>query len=156
MAVAKLKFTAAAPGVSPDHGDNGLKDDETGQPFDNAVGYPLWLWADGGTLQDRTVSDAEGGQQVSIRIAFDGLTWNMGDGTTLNCGEGTRWTSSNHEAGESSPTCGHVYEKKGGYTITATTSWTITWRAGGQTGTIPYAIGRSRAFQVGELQVIGR
>ena len=36
--IARLNFTAAAPGIGPDHGDNHLADDETGAPFDIPVG----------------------------------------------------------------------------------------------------------------------
>lgn len=155
-AIAKITFTAAAPGMGPDHHDNGLADDETGLPFDGPVGFPLWLWAAGGDTNTRAVADTQGGMNVAITVKFTSTTWSMGDGTTLTCGVGTPWVKSQaaQNPGTPSPTCGHAYQKKGGYTVTATTHWAIHWAAGGQQGDIVKAIGRSRPYQVGELQVL--
>lgn len=154
--IARLNFTAAAPGIGPDHGDNHLADDKTGAPFDIPVGYPIWLFADGGTIEPRTVTESAGGMSVRISIKVDEITWSMGDGHTKTCGVGTRWRKGAVEPATPSPTCGYVYEKKGKYTVTATTHWTISWAAGGQNGTIPFAIGRDRPYRVGELQTIIR
>ena len=154
--IARLNFTAAAPGIGPDHGDNHLADDETGAAFDAPVGYPLWLYADGGTIQPRTVTESAGGMSVRISIKVDEITWSMGDGHSQSCGVGTKWRKGAVKPATPSPTCGYVYEKKGRYTVTATTHWTINWAAGGQTGTIPFAIGRGRDYRVGELQTIIR
>lgn len=154
--IARLDFTAAAPGIGPDHGDNHLADDQTGAPFDIPVGYPIWLYADGGTIQPRTVTESAGGISVRISIKVDHITWSMGDGHTKTCGVGTKWVKGAVEPATPSPTCGYVYEKKKNYTVTATTHWTINWAAGGQTGTIPFAIGRDRPYRVGELQTIIR
>ena len=154
--IARLNFTAAAPGIGPDHGDNHLADDETGAAFDAPVGYPLWLYADGGTIQPRTVTESAGGMSVRISIKVDEITWSMGDGHSKSCGVGTKWRKGAVKPATPSPTCGYVYEKKGRYTVTATTHWTINWAAGGQTGTIPFAIGRGRDYRVGELQTIIR
>ena len=154
--IARLNFTAAAPGIGPDHGDNHLADDETGAAFDAPVGYPLWLYADGGTIQPRTVTESAGGLSVRISIKVDEITWSMGDGHSQSCGVGTKWHKGAVKPATPSPTCGYVYEKKGRYTVTATTHWTINWAAGGQTGTIPFAIGRGRDYRVGELQTIIR
>lgn len=147
-AIARLQFTAAGPGAGPTSADNDL-------PFDAPVGYPVWLWADGGTTANRTVSDAVAGMAVRITVRFDELTWDAGDGTgTFTCGKGTKWVKGAAEPAAKSPTCDHVYQDMGRYTITATTHWTITWAAGGQTGTVPMAIARSRPFSVGELQTV--
>lgn len=154
LAVAKLRFVAVGPGIGPDHGDNGLQDDKSGLSFDAPVGYPVWLWAQGGDIDTRTVSDTEGGTTVAITIELDGISWSMGDGTTQTCGPGTPWVRGAVPSGTPSPTCGHVYERRGGYRVTATTRWTITWQAGDQTGTVAKEISRSRHYQVGELQVI--
>lgn len=92
---------------------------------------------------------------VRISIKVDRIAWSMGDGHSKSCGVGTKWSKS-IEPATPSPTCGYVYEKTGRYTVTATTQWTINWSAGGQTGTIPFAIGRDRPDRVGELQTIIR
>lgn len=147
-AIARLQFTAAGAGAGPTSADNDL-------PFDAPVGYPVWLWADGGTTTSRTVSDAVDGMAVQITVRFDDLTWDAGDGTgTFTCGKGTEWVKGAAEPAAESPTCDHIYQDMGRYTITATTRWTITWAAGGQTGTVPMAIAQSRPFSVGELQTI--
>ena len=153
--IATLNFTAAAPGIGPDHDDNHLADDKTGAPFDAPVGYPLWLYADGGTIQPRTVSASAGGMTVRISIKVDRITWSMGDGNSKACGVGTKWSKS-VEPATPSPTCGYTYEKTGRYSVTATTHWTINWSAGGQTGTFPFAISRDRPYRVGELQTVIR
>jgi len=154
--IARLNFTAAAPGIGPDHDDNHLADDRTGAPFDAPVGYPLWLYADGGTIVARTVTESAGGMLVRISIKVDSITWSMGDGHSETCGIGTKWRKGAVEPATPSPTCGYTYEKTGRYTVTATTHWTINWAAGGQTGTIPFAIDRDRAYRVGELQTVIR
>lgn len=147
-AIVRLQFTAAGPGAGPTSAVNDL-------PFDAPVGYPVWLWADGGTTANRTVTDAVAGMTVQITVRFDDLTWDAGDSTgTFTCGTGTRWVKGAAEPAAKSPTCDHVYEEMGRYTITATTHWTITWAAGGQTGTVPMAIAQSRPFDVGELQTV--
>jgi len=154
--IARLNFTATAPGIGPDHDDNHLADDRTGAAFDAPVGYPLWLYADGGTIEPRTVTATAGGMSVRISIKVDSISWSMGDGHSKTCGVGTKWRKGGVEPATPSPTCGYVYEKRGRYTVTATTHWTISWAAGGQTGTIPFAIGRDRLYRVGELQTIIR
>lgn len=147
-AIARMQFTAAGPGAGPTSADNDL-------PFDAPVGYPVWLWADGGTTTDRTVGDAVAGMAVQITVHFDHLNWDAGDGSgTFTCGAGTQWVKGAAEPAADSPTCDHVYQDMGRYTITATTHWTINWAAGGQTGTVPMAIAQSRPFSVGELQTV--
>lgn len=148
VAIAKLTFTSAGPGAGPTRTDNDL-------PFDAPVGYPVWLWADGGTTADRTVSDSVQGMDVQIAVRFDQLTWNPGDGSgTFTCGTGTPWVKGGQEPAAKSPTCDYTYQEMGKYTLTATTHWTITWTAGGQTGTVPVAMAQRRPFDVGELQTI--
>ncbi len=145
--IAKLKFTAADPQAGPnrDHHDF---------PFDTAVGYPVWLWTTGGTGSD-SVTESVGPLEVSISIKVDRVIWNLGDGATLRCDKGTKWRRGT-TAGMKSPTCGHVYKAPGRYTIEATSQWTITWSAGGESGTMPYSITADRPFEVGEIHVLVR
>lgn len=147
-AIAKLQFTSAGPGAGPTRADNDL-------PFDAPVGYPVWLWADGGTTTDRSVSDSVGGMGVQIAVRFDQMEWNPGDGSgTITCGTGTPWVKGASAPAAKSPTCGYVYQEMGRYTLTASTHWTVTWTAGGQTGTVPVEMSQERAFDVGELQTV--
>ena len=88
------------------------------------------------------------------------VTWQMGDGTTVECRTaGTPYKAAYGK--KSSPDCGHVYTKSsagvpgGTYTVTATSSWVITWAGAGQTGTIRLdGLQRSVEITVGEAQVL--
>ncbi len=145
--IAKLKFTAATPQVGPNRDHHDL-------PFDTAVGYPVWLWTTGGTSRG-SVTETVGPLTVGISIELEKVVWNLGDGTTQGCDKGTKWKRG-APAGSKSPTCGHVFEKPGRYTIEATTHWTIAWSAGGQSGYMPYSITSDRPFEVGEIHVLVR
>lgn len=124
-----------------------------------AVGYPLWLWAEG-NLAPAPVSSTVAGLRVSLDAAMTGISYDLGDGTTISCGRGTKWRRGAVPAGTPSPDCGHVYTKpslpKGDYTITATTHWSVAWTAGGQAGSIPFTQTASTTLPVGELQVLVR
>lgn len=145
--IAKLKFTAADPQVGPNRDHHDL-------PFDTAVGYPLWLWTSGGTTSD-SVTESVGPLTVAVSIQLDKVTWKLGDGSTLRCDKGTKWRKG-MTPGKRSPTCGHVYKKPGKYTIEATSHWTISWTAGGESGTMPYSITADRPLEVGEIHVLVR
>ena len=131
IAVARLKLPAVGPGIGPSPDLNRWKM--------AAVGYPLWLWADGPT-QVGPVSDSVAGLSVSLRAEVSSLTFRMGDGTVVNCaGAGDKWTEA-VEPGAKAPNCGHTYTKpslpKGSYTVAALTNWAVTWTANGQSGVI--------------------
>lgn len=145
--IAKLKFNAAHPQVGPNR-------DHHNYPFDTAVGYPVWLWTVGGTRSD-SVSETVGSLAVSISVKLDKVIWDLGDGTVLRCDEGLKWRRGT-APGKKSPTCGHAYQTPGKYSIRATSHWTITWTAGGESGTLPYSITADRAFEVGEIHVLVR
>jgi hypothetical protein len=148
-AIARVQFTSAAPGAGPNRTINKL-------PFDVPVGYPVWLWAEGGTTAPRSASDSVGGRSVQLTVTFDHLTWDLGDGSRpLTCGVGTKWSRTS-QPGTTSPTCGHTYERMGDYTITATTHWRIDWVVDGVSGSQDYSLSQRRPWSVGELQVLVR
>jgi hypothetical protein len=151
IAMAQLPLKAATPGIGPPP--------ELNKWRMAAVGYPLWLWAEGNSTP-RPVSTTVQGLTVSLHASMTGIDYAMGDGTTVSCGRGTRWRRDAVAAGTPSPTCGHTYTKaslpKGSYTITATTHWNVAWTAGGQAGTIPFDQSSTRTLPVGELQVLVR
>ena len=131
IAVARLKLPAVGPGIGPSPDLNRWKM--------AAVGYPLWLWADGPT-QVGPVSDSVAGLSVSLRAEVSSLTFRMGDGAVVTCtGAGDKWTEA-VEPGAKAPNCGHTYTKpslpKGRYTVAALTNWAVTWTANGQSGVI--------------------
>jgi hypothetical protein len=71
IAVARLQLPTITPGIGPSPDLN---------PWDMAaVGYPLWLWADGPTHVG-PVSDSVAGLSVSLEAEVSSLTFRMGDG----------------------------------------------------------------------------
>jgi hypothetical protein len=101
MAVAQLKLPAVKPGVGPDPSINRWKM--------AAVGYPLWLWADGPTHVG-PVSQSVANLHVSLEAQLTSVPYQMGDGHTVTCnGPGKKWTRS-VEAGTPSR-CGYRYSK---------------------------------------------
>lgn len=124
-----------------------------------AVGYPLWIWAEG-NLDPAPVTRSVSGISVSLDASLPKIVYDLGDGTTITCGPGTPWRKGSVPAGTPSPDCGHTYAKpslpKGSYTITATTHWSVAWTAGGQSGTIPFTQTSSTTLPVGEVQTLVR
>lgn len=150
-AVARLTLRPPTPGIGPPPSINKWKM--------AAVGYPLWLWAEGST-DPGAVSDAVGGLSVRLEPRLDRLVFRMGDGKSTTCeGAGTKWTPSTTPGAES-PTCGYRYEKpslpKGNYTVTAQTRWMVDWTINGVSGSIPIVQEASTELPVGELQALVR
>lgn len=124
------------------------------------IGYNVWMWAaNPQPLSFGPYSETAtlGGQTITATARVTGVTWNMGDGTSVQCGAGTAYDQPSH-GGSASPTCGHVYteatEAGGAYTVTATSSWAVTWTGGGETGTIYLTRQTSRPVEVGQLQSV--
>jgi hypothetical protein len=124
-----------------------------------AVGYPLWIWAEG-DLDPAPVSQSVSGLSVSLDADLAKIVYDLGDGTTITCGPGTPWRRGRVPAGTPSPDCGHTYTQpslpKGSYPITATTHWSVAWTAGGQSGTIPFTQTSTTTIPVGEVQTLVR
>jgi hypothetical protein len=126
------------------------------------VGLPIWLWvpADANpgdnvsTWGPLTASESERGVTVNLTAVVGKITWDMGDGDApVTCtNPGTPYT---RQGGES-PTCGFDgYRAADTYTVTATTTWTVTWEAGTQNGVIPNVTRENTAqIQIDELQVV--
>ena len=151
IAVARLDLTPPTPGIGPPPSTNKWKM--------AAVGYPLWLWAEGDT-RPAPSSDSVAGLSVRLQARVDRVVFHMGDGASVTCqGVGTRWTRT-ADPGSESPTCGHRYTKpslpKGPYTVTAQTRWMVDWNINGVTGSIPIVQQSSTTLPVGELQSLVR
>jgi hypothetical protein len=150
-AVARLQLPTVAPGIGPSPALN---------PWSMAaVGYPLWLWADGPTHVG-PISDSVAGLSVSLDAEVRSLTFRMGDGNTITCaGTGHEWTSS-VEPGTKSPNCGYSYAKPSlpdrAYTVAAVANWAVTWTSNGQSGVINVPVVATTQLPVGELQVLVR
>jgi hypothetical protein len=151
IAVARLQLPTIAPGIGPSPDLN---------PWDMAaVGYPLWLWADGPTHVG-PISDSVAGLSVSLEAEVSSLTFRMGDGHTVNCpGTGRPWTAA-VEPGRKSPNCGYTYSKPSlpddTYTVAAIANWAVTWTSNGQSGVINVPAFDTTELPVGELQVLVR
>ena len=151
MAVADLRLAAPTPSIGPAPDRNRWKM--------AAVGYPLWLAADG-DLNPATVSDSVLDVSVSLDPRLVKVVFDMGDGERVTCTDlSRRWTPA-VEPGAESPTCGHTYTEpslpKGDYTVTATSVWAIDWTVNGATGTLPFNNSATAQLPVGELQVLVR
>ena len=151
IAVARLQLPTIAPGIGPSPKLN---------PWNMAaVGYPLWLWADGPTRVG-PISDSVAGLSVSLEAEVSSLTFRMGDGHTVNCaGAGQPWTTA-VEPGTESPGCGYSYGKPSlpddTYTVAAIANWAVTWTSNGQSGVINVPVVDTTELPVGELQVLVR
>lgn len=149
MAVARLQLPVNAPGIGPDPDKNEWKM--------AAVGYPLWLWADGPT-QLGPVSESVGGLSVSLRATVSRSVFRMGDGRSVRCsGAGTPYKSW-VKPGSESPDCGYTYTKSSlpgpNYTVTAVTYWEVTWTVNGTSGVIVVPREGAVELPVGELQAV--
>jgi hypothetical protein len=151
IAVARLQLPKIAPGIGPPPDIN---------PWNMAaVGYPLWLWADG-PVQIGPISDSVAGLSVSLDAEVSSLTFRMGDGHTVTCaGSGQAWTAA-VQPGTESPNCGYTYAEPSlpdnTYTVAAIANWAVTWTSNGQSGVINVPAVDTAELPVGELQVLVR
>jgi hypothetical protein len=151
IAVARLQLPRIPPGIGPSPDIN---------PWNMAaVGYPLWLWADGPTHVG-PISDSVAGLSVSLDAEVSSLTFQMGDGHTVTCpGVGHPWTTA-VQPGTKSPSCGYSYAKPSlpdnVYTVAAIANWAVTWTSNGQSGVINVPVVDTTELTVGELQVLVR
>jgi hypothetical protein len=151
IAVARLQLPKIPPGIGPSPDINPWKL--------AAVGYPLWLWADGPTHVG-PISDSVAGLSVSLDAEVSSLTFRMGDGHTVTCaGSGHPWTAA-VQPGTESPSCGYTYARPSlpdkTYTVAAIANWAVTWTSNGQSGVINVPVVDTAELPVGELQVLVR
>lgn len=126
------------------------------------VGLPVWLWVEKGSETWGPISNTaeERGLSVSITASVTSLTFDLGDGSPpISCPTGG--TPYPKGATGPSPDCGHVFTKSSRqqpgqkFTITATSSWTVEWTGGGETGTIgPEVRQATVGVRINELQVV--
>ncbi|WP_432190005.1 ATP/GTP-binding protein [Streptomyces sp. Tue6028] len=125
------------------------------------VGVPMWMWVNRSATSygPNTASASAGAVTVTATAKVSKIVWRMGDGATVTCnGPGTRYQPSQGMA--PSPTCGHVYDQtsadsRGGrYPLTATSTWTIDWQGGGETGQLTEIRQTNMTVSIGELQVV--
>lgn len=153
LAIDQMRLSAINIGIAPEPGPNSI----------GLVGMPVWMWAqvpNEHTFGPITASASAGGITITATAKVLHITWDMGDGTEVVCD--TAGTPYKSEFGrKDSPDCGHTYKKSSAgqiddaYTVTATSSWVITWSGAGQTGTIRLdGLNRSTQIRIGEAQVL--
>ena len=106
------------------------------------------------------MSDSVAGLAVSLTARVSKVSFRMGDGSTVSCpAQNKHWTKA-VEPGQKSPTCGYAYARpslpNGNYTVTAITTWQVTWTVNSQSGVITVPAVQSAQLPVGELQVLVR
>lgn len=145
--IVKLQLPDPTPRFGPDPSVNEWKM--------AAVGYPLWLWTDGPTVVSSRVRAY--GITFTLRADWQSTTFDMGDGHRVTCSR-TQVYPTNTKPGRKSPACGYTYLTsslpKGNYTVTSTTNWRISWRALGQSGSVPGAHTGQWSLPVGELNAL--
>ncbi len=127
------------------------------------VGLPVWMWVERSleTAGPTRASASAGNVTVTAVAQVGRVTWDMGDGNTVTCGLGTPYREG---TGTPSPDCGYVYAQAsrrhvtggGGWPITATSTWTITWSGGGLSGTETLELSSSAELFIGELHVLNQ
>ncbi|MDI9628669.1 MAG: hypothetical protein QM286_09030 [Acidobacteriota bacterium] len=141
QAVARLSVPQPSIVVSPHPSDN--------QWGVSAVGLPLWVWsADPGPV---TSTVTEQGISIAMQASRGSVRFDWGDATSSVCNQ-MRPRPANMDPLTPSPDCGHTYQRRGDYTITATADWVVSWQALGQSGTLPLTSGATTSIPVREFQ----
>lgn len=126
--------------------DIGLAPSEDSK-YGATIGFPVWMWTERSEARSGPVtrSASAAGITVTATASLARIDWQMGDGSTVTCnGPGTPFTED--QAGEPSPTCGHVYRAlsdSGKYRVEATSTWQIRWSGGGQSDSQTLTLGPS-------------
>lgn len=148
-AIRRLRLLPPEIGMAPPPTSTGL------------VGVPVWLWTDvtPATWGPTSATASVPGLSVTATARADHIVWDMGDAHSVTCANpGTHYRQS--FGGGPSPTCGYQYSMSSAqqpgakYTVTATTTWNVTWAGGGQSGQLTVARSSSTRLGVGELQVL--
>ncbi|WNI34456.1 ATP/GTP-binding protein [Streptomyces sp. ITFR-6] len=149
QAVDKMLLKGPQIGITPKPGGKGV------------VGMPVYMWTGKGpaTYGPNQASATAGAVTVTATAKVSKIVWTMGDGTAVTCT--TAGTPYRAEYGKkSSPDCGHRYTapssstESGKYHVTATSTWTIDWTGGGQTGQLTEIRDSTVDITVAEVQVL--
>lgn len=127
------------------------------------VGMQVYLWTEvnASTWGPQTATASVPGLSVTATANAAKIEWRMGDGNSVTCANpGTPYSA--EFGGNPSPNCGYVYSQSsrnqpgGRYTITAITTWHVTWAGGGQTGALDVTRQSTSTVQIQELSVVTR
>jgi len=127
------------------------------------VGLPAWMWSERAENVTGPISrtESEGTVTVTAIGVVAQVVWSMGDGQSVTCGAGTPYPAGSD--GES-PDCGYTYQTAstnpvaggGPWPITATSTWTITWSGGGESGTETLELTSTGELLIRELYVLNQ
>lgn len=149
QAVDKMLLKGPRIGITPKPGGKGV------------VGMPVYMWTGKGaeTYGPNSASATAGAVTVTATAKVSKIVWTMGDGATVTCT--TAGTPYRAEYGKKpSPDCGHRYtqpssvQESGKYHVTATSTWTIDWTGGGETGQLTEIRDSAVDITVAEVQVL--
>lgn len=153
LAIERMHLSAIDIDIAPEPGVGSI----------GLVGMPVWMWAmapNEHTFGPLTETASAGGVSITATANVLHITWDMGDGTEIVCDTAGSPYKASYGL-KKSPDCGHTYtrssahETDDAYTVTATSSWVITWSGAGQTGTIRLnGLNRSTQIRIGEAQVL--
>ncbi|WP_240509381.1 ATP/GTP-binding protein [Streptomyces agglomeratus] len=122
---------------------------------------PVYLWTETGqeTYGPNTASATAGAVTVTATAKVSKIVWTMGDGKTVTCTTaGTPYKAAYGK--KPSPDCGHRYNvpssttAAGQFHVTATSTWTIDWAGGGQSGQLTEVRDNAVDITVAEVQVL--
>lgn len=149
QAVDRMLLRGPRIGITPKPGGRGV------------VGMPVYMWTGRGseTYGPNTASATAGAVTVTATAKVSKIVWSMGDGQAVTCTTaGTPYTA---EFGKKpSPDCGYRYtqpsstQESGKYHVTATSTWTIDWTGGGQSGQLTEIRDSDVDITVAEVQVL--
>ncbi|MGW7048538.1 ATP/GTP-binding protein [Streptomyces avermitilis] len=148
-AVEQMTLLGPEIGITPKPGGKGV------------VGMPVYLWdtKSAETYGPQSRSASAGAVTVTATAHVTKIVWSMGDGNTVTCTTaGTPYTAAYGK--QPSPDCGHRYDQpsstqsSGKYHVTATSTWTIDWQGGGQTGQLTEIRNSAVDITVAEVQVL--
>jgi len=144
QAINRLPIRGPDIGIAPDEAGSGL------------VGLPVWMWTavTPQTWGPATATASVPGLSVTATAKATMIVWSMGDGQSVTCANpGTPYQV--RFGNTASPTCGYRYTVPGDrYTITASTTWQVTWAGGGASGELTVTRQSSATIRIDELQVV--
>ncbi|MFJ5680778.1 ATP/GTP-binding protein [Streptomyces sp. NPDC093097] len=148
-AVAKMTLRGPDIGITPKPGGKGV------------VGMPVYMWTatTRETYGPNTASASAGAVTVTATAKVSKIVWAMGDSQSVTCTTaGTPYQPSFGK--KPSPDCGYRYtqpstsQPSGTYHVTATSTWTVDWTGGGQSGQLTETRDSAVDITVGEVQVL--
>ncbi|MCB5910387.1 ATP/GTP-binding protein [Streptomyces pinistramenti] len=149
QAVDRMRLSGPEIGIVPKPGGSGL------------VGLPVWMWTakTAEAYGPNSASATAGAVTVTATAKVSKIVWDMGDGHTVTCTTaGTPYKPS--YGNKTSPDCGHHYRRSSKdepgdkYPVTATSTWTIDWSGGGQSGQLTQTRRSRTQVTIGQLKVL--